>query len=220
VSRKPLLFFALILTAGCARESTLTGPDQGPSPSDGSDDPSLALSPSKEAILRFKGGKLFATTLSKGLEIPRPELCLELGRYDCVDAVHNITLGGVEPYRIGVNEPLSATAVTTPLAVERVAFAACEKRVRRDFDAPDQAKIFGSLVELEGPLDGPASERVDRMTTLLYRRLLLRNPEPGELADFRTFYEDVRKAGSPELRRDFAILSCVAIATTMESLFY
>ncbi len=55
---------------------------------------------------------------------------------------------------------------------------------------------------------------------LLYRRLLSRRALPEEIAKLRGLYAEVTAASEPNPGRAWAILSCFAVATSEESLFY
>lgn len=154
---------------------------------------------SVRARVNFKGGTRYATLLSQGLSLDRDLLCQELGRYDCVRDVHRITLGGVDPYQLGVMESVTSLGVTAPIAVERVALRACLRRVKEDFDTPNLGKIFHRA----------PSEAIDT----LYRRILQRRPESHETEALLALRGELSD-------RDWATASCLAVTTTMEALFY
>ncbi len=174
------------------------------------------LAPSIKVKVKFKGGQRYARDLSNALNLSRVELCRELGQYDCVDLVHNITLGGVEPYQMGIHDPLPVAPVTAPIAVDRVALQACDRRATMDFEEPAEAVLFAELAG--GNSDDEAyREAITRLT----RRLLLRDPEVFEveaLLDFRAeVAEEVEEAQAPEA---WASMACFMIATSKEALFY
>ncbi len=210
--RKEILAASLLaLLIGCtARGTAVTSPDGGVvgSDPDGGVDPD-GLPPvveSSKARLRFKGGPVYATLLSTGLGIAKDVLCKELGLYDCVSMVHRISLLDVEPYQTGIIEPLDNTVVSSPIAVERVALSACTRRAREDLAAPASARIFGA--------DRAAS------TTKLYQQLLQRDPEPREIEHLEALYHSMEEVGDPKLDESWAAMSCFAVATTTEALFY
>lgn len=152
---------------------------------------------SSKSRLQFKGGPLYASLLSTGLGIPREELCTELGLYDCISDVHRISLLDVEPYRTGILEPLENTGISTPIAVERVALSACTRWARRGVGTDRRA-----------------------IATALYQNLLQREPEEREVEHLEELYASMAAAGDPALDQSWAALSCFAVATTMEALFY
>ncbi|MFN3199613.1 MAG: hypothetical protein ACE366_14505 [Bradymonadia bacterium] len=164
---------------------------------------------SSRARVKFKGGKRWARDLAKGLQIPRESVCTELGEYDCVDTVHLIALGGVEPYRLGINDPLPVAPVTAAIAVDRVALAACDVRVTQDLAGGD-AHIY---VGLSGD-DKPSEEVLTAAAEKLYDQLLRRDADPDEVKSLLEFYTE---GMSP---RDWALGTCFAVASSMEALFY
>ncbi|MCA9711935.1 MAG: hypothetical protein KDK70_39225, partial [Myxococcales bacterium] len=158
----------------------------------------------------FKGGERYARDLAAALELPRDELCTELGLYDCVGEVHRIALGGVEPYEQAVFEPLPEPGVSSPIAVDRIALSACGERVEREF----QDGSLELLAELmQGEPDAAARAAVAQR---LYRRLLRRDGEPREIEAVVGLWDDLPQPDA----RTWAQLSCFAIATTLENLFY
>jgi hypothetical protein len=196
VFRRQLIILFLI---GCNAKGTGVTPQDGgvSDPMDGGVVEPDGLPPvvqSSKSRLTFAGGALYASALSEGLGIPRDELCKELGLYDCVEDVHRIALLEVEPYRTGILEPLENTIVSTPIAVERVALAACMRWA-----------------------EGATGDRPEIVTSL-YRRLLQRDPDPRELEHLEEMYAAM--GGAPEQDRTWAAMSCFAVATTMEALFY
>jgi hypothetical protein len=196
VFRKAIITLFLI---GCSAKGTnVTTPDGGSDPSDSGVDPN-GLPPvveSSKSRLQFAGGSLYATLLSQGLGIPRDTLCRELGLYDCVEDVHRIALLEVEPYRTGIIDPLENTVVSSPIAVERIALAACTQWSKT---------ITG-----------------DRATvvTTLYQKLLQRDPEEREVQHLEDLYTSMAAVGDPALDDAWESMSCFAVATTMEALFY
>ena len=199
---------ALVLAGGgaCDCSSEAQPGDDG-----GAGEPSIA---SSRAKLRFKDGKRLQNDYAYALGLDSDSLCNELGQYSCVDEIHTISLLGVEPYALGFYEPLDETAVTTPIAVERVAIAGCTSRVDRDLGAPGSALIFsGDLSSAEA---AGVTDAVDR----LYKRALQRRPTAAEIEHLRQLYRDVEATGSSDPARDWAKAACFAVLTTLESLFY
>lgn len=181
-------------------------PDPGPQ----------AIVPSHKARVKFKGGERYARDLAAALDVERGELCLELGRFDCVTEVHGIALGGVEPYDKGIDEPLPVAPVSAAIAVDRVALSACTARVDADLEDPAAAVIFGGLLRAEEPsraaLEGVAADLVDR--------ILRRDATPDEVAAIADFYAEVEAETDDAAVRAFGQLSCFAVATMLEALFY
>ncbi len=163
--------------------------------------------------LKQKSGDVVATDLAAALSLPRDALCEELGAYDCVRDVHRITLGGVEPYSLGIRTPLASPSVTAPLALDRLAFAACGERVRLDFDGAETDGLFAALAKTS---DDAAYLQV---ATELVSRLLARDPNPAELEALLGFRDDVSGTGK-DAARQWSLGACAAVATSVEFLFY
>ena len=172
------------------------------------------------ANLRFKGAARLREDFARILRLPTDALCSEIGRYDCIDDIHQVSLGGVEPYRSNIFVPFPGIAVGAPLAVERVAISACGERVRRDFDSPETAVFFGGL-----PLEGAAlttvdSPAVDSALTRLYHEALLREPTQSDLTVLKGLYADTVAEGGETPARTWAQLACFAVLTTTEALLF
>ena len=199
---------AAVLAAGgacnCGEETTTPGDDGGVG------EPSIA---SSRAKLRFKDGKRLQNDLAYALGLQSTELCNELGQYSCVSEIHTIALLGVEPYDLGFYEPLSETAVTSPIAVERVVIAGCSERVERDMSGGSPLIFTGDLSSAEAP---GVSEAIDT----LYKRGLQRRATATELESLQQLYRDIAATGSSDPARDWAKGACFAVLSTLEQLFY
>jgi hypothetical protein len=125
--------------------------------------PAEQVAASRQARVKYKSGARYANDLAAALDLPREAVCRELGRYDCVDEVHRIVLGGVEPYTLGVREPLPSIAVTAPIAQDRVALAACTARIERDLAASEP--VFLTTVDVDAPTPGSSRRRPGAFTT-------------------------------------------------------
>jgi hypothetical protein len=172
---------------------------------------------SRQARVKYKSGARYANDLAAALDLPRDAICRELGRYDCVDEVHRIVLGGVEPYTLGVREPLPLIAVTAPIAQDRVALAACTERIERDLAASEP--VFLANIDVDAPTPG----QLQVTARHFYDRILRRDATPDEtsaLAQFHSTVTDESGERGAAATRDWAILSCFMVATTLESIFY
>lgn len=207
-----MLAAAIVTGGGCnCGDAGSAGPDAGAGDS-------IA---SSRAKLRFKNGARLANDYAQALGLATSELCNELGQYSCVDDIHQVSLLGVEPYELGFYEPMKETAVTTPIAVERVAVAGCSERVERDFASPGEAVIFKDLaLDDAGALADVGAPAVAEAIDALYRRALQRHATAAEIAHYRQLYADVAALGGAEPARQWAKASCFAALTTLESLFY
>lgn len=161
---------------------------------------------SRSPSLKRKSGEMLALDFAQALGLSRGEVCVELGSHDCASEAHRIVLGGVEPYQLRIDEPLPGTPLSAPIAVDRLALSACEARAAQDF-AQTQPLLFGPL------LDGSADAR-SLVVDTLYERFLGRAPDPEERTALAAL------GGSEMSDRDFAVLSCFVVGTTLEHLFY
>ncbi len=174
------------------------------------------LMASSRPRVKFRGGARWGKDLGTALELEQNELCNELGIYDCVGAVHRITLGGVEPYSLGIDKPVETAPVIAPMAADRVALSACDLRAERDLADASKAVVFKEM-----PADGAPDEAARKaMGTRLVERLLRREARAEEVAELVKFWDEVLEEESEDPRRDWATLTCFSLATSTEALFY
>lgn len=170
---------------------------------------------SSKARVMPKSGQVWGRDLATGLGLQEWELCQELGQMDCISDAHLITLGGVEPTTLGIDQPLANAAVSAPIAVDRVAMAACGARYERDLAGP--AVLFGAVLEEKKGADKEKAR--DEVARLLVQRLLSRQANDDEVAALVDLYDAVQPiAEDPD--RDWAIGACMVVATSTEALFY
>lgn len=175
---------------------------------------------SPTAHVRFKGDRVLSNDLARGLGLEPSAICNELGTHPCTTQVHKVTLGGVDPYDRQIYVPLGTTAATTPLAAERVVLSACLERAKRDFAAPDGALLFGGL-ELDGTrLTNAHGEAASAAVERLYVALLARHATTGEIAAIADSYAEIEASGDDAPAETWAALSCFAVGTSVEFLFY
>jgi len=219
----PIGLALLLASSSCSTTSDTPFDTAGPSdPGDDDLPPGTAeVEPSPRPNVRFKGGERLRNDLARSLGLEPDQVCNELGRYSCTDLVHTIALGGVEAYVQGVYTSSEDTTATAPLAVERVVLAACTTAVDRDLADAGEAAVFGGLdIAGSGELSDPDAPDVAAAIVALYRRGLQRSPTEVEVAHLRGLYESVQGRGGERVARDWAVASCFAVLTTMESLFY
>jgi hypothetical protein len=174
------------------------------------------LMASSRPRVKFRGGARWGRDLGQALGLEPGELCNELGRYDCVGAVHRITLGGVEPYSLGIDEPVETAPVIAPMAADRVALSACDVRAERDL-----ADVSGAVLFKEMPADGaPDAAAREAMGTRLVEKILRREARADEVAELVAFWDEVLAEEPEDPRRDWATLTCFSLATSTEALFY
>lgn len=179
--------------------------------------PTEPVAASRHARVKYKSGARYANDLAEALDLPREAICRELGRYDCVDEVHRIVLGGVEPYTLGVREPMPSVGVTAPIAQDRVALAACAERIGRDLTASEP--VFLKSIGMKAPTPGQLEETAKRFYGRILRREATAN-EVSALVQFRSTVTDEAGESGATATRDWAVLSCFMVATTLESIFY
>lgn len=212
VPRSSTLTLSLLLLAGCSSSSD-TGSAGVPNP-----EPNEPVASSPDPRLKFKGDVRLRNDLVATLALNAEELCTELGQFSCTDTVHKISLGGVSPYDLAFYQPLANTTVASPLAVDRVALHGCRERIDRDLADPTQAVLLQDVALTDAGLD-PASSQASAFIDRLYKRAIQRPPTRAELSHLHAFYNDVR-ADSETPARDWALLSCFAVLTSTEFLFY
>lgn len=169
---------------------------------------------SPDPRVKFKDGERYLRDLAAALELPRDSICRELSQYDCFSDAFRIVLGGVEPYRIRVVEPQEKASLTAPIALDRLAMHACTLRVEEDVKSPATAVLFR-----------PSKARPDRKwkqqtATTIYDRILRRTPTAEETTRLVSFYDTVGRKSAATASRDWTVLACFAVASSLESVFY
>lgn len=212
-----IVICALVL-AGCDGDGTRGGKKTtaGEGGSDGTTTATPGVARSDKALVRFKRDLRLRNDFAQALGLDGDSLCAELGQYDCIGEVHGVALGGLRPYDLGINEHPRETGVTAPLVVERVALAACGERVQRDLDGEG---LIYQLTIADGALTDAHAPEISAAITTLYRRALQRDPKASELVHHTSFYDAV-ETESETPARDWAVLTCFAVLTSTESLFY
>lgn len=203
-----------LLLTGC-QDLQLSGPIavDPPGTSEADPDAAPAWTPAARADLRMKRWRQISTDLSGALQLQPDELCREAGLYDC-NEIHVVPMGGISVDN-GLYAPIDGVSVTTGLAIERVLLSACWTRLERDM-APGATPLVFSEIPLEpSTLDDDAA---DAQATLLWRRLLARDPSPEELAAARGLHAGVVEEGGRNA--EWAMALCVALGTSTEFLFY
>lgn len=187
--------------------------------------PAGPRTPTYESVknnLRFKRTDRIQLEFARILELPEDQLCAELGIYDCLDRIHRVTLGGVEPYRANIYTAFENTSISAPLVIERVALAACSRRVQLDAANLAEAVIFTDVpVTADGRLADVEDAAVTAALERLFTRALLRRPTAEDLNDLQQLYRDIEASGESEIpAADFGVLACMITLTSIESLFY
>ena len=142
--------------------------------------------------------------------------------WDCMLAssqVHLVALGGVDPYGAGVYESSGITASTTPIIVDRIAWAACTQRVNSDIGNPDAAVIFRGIPLADQKLASPDGPEVHSAITQLVQRTYLRNPYRPEVDRYVRLAKDIEAAGTATPAKDWMQSVCFAVLSSAESVF-
>jgi hypothetical protein len=198
-------------TGACASTLAASSATQGAAPQQATG----ASSP--DPRVKFKDGERYLSDLSDSLGIARDSICKELGRYDCFEAFR-IVLGGMEGPNLLVNQPLEVEALTAPIAYDRVALNVCTSRVAMDAAAPASAVLYKHPGK---PGSKPKQAWLKTTANEIYGRLLQREPTAEERLRLINFYQDVEaSAESKDAARDWTVLGCFSVATSLEALFY
>ncbi len=170
--------------------------------------------------VKFKGNDRLLEDMAQTLALDTDEVCNELGRYSCTHLVHTVALGGVAAYEQGLFEPLSQATVTSPMAADRLALSACITRADRDLAGLDPI-IFKNLdIREDGTLGDPTSDAVTEAIDTLYKRAVQRRATSSEIASLRQLYRDIAAKNPDRAARQWAVLGCFSVMTTLEQLFY
>ncbi len=166
---------------------------------------------SAKARVMAKPGAVWGQDIANGLGLQDWELCSELGSYDCIAEAHLVTLGGVEPTVLGIDDPLPNAAVSAPIAVDRVASSACAERYDRD--KAGTGVIFAPV--LAADTDAARKE----VAGTLVRRVLAREPTDADVSALVDLYDTVAPLSTDPVR-DWSVGACVIVTTSTEALFY
>ena len=171
-----------------------------------------------DAHIKFKDGDRYLRDLSVALNLPRESICKELSQYDCYTDAFRIVLGGMEPYGIRALEPIAEASLTSPIALDRVALRVCSARVAEDMKDTQKAVLY-----VAPPSKNREKNWEKTMVAKLYDKLLQREPLTEETARMMEFYSTVaaKHAGTPaDAARDWVVLGCFSVASSLESVFY
>ncbi|MEZ5938431.1 MAG: hypothetical protein R3C52_09435 [Hyphomonadaceae bacterium] len=179
---------------------------------------------SSDPRVKFKDGERYLRDLSANLQIPRDEICKELSQYDCMTDAFRIVLGGVEAPNLLVNDPIESAALTSPIALDRVALHVCTNRVKLDQEKPEQAVLFqAGAFGKKDKAKKPDPAWMHQTADTIYGSVLMRTPSEQEVQNLVSFYDQVRDgraANSKEVAADWVTLSCFAVASSLEAVFY
>lgn len=155
--------------------------------------------------LLWKRVDVLEADVAAALELDRSSMCIELGTTPCRDGLLT-SLGGNDPFGLGLYEPMDQPLATTPAATERLVLAACA--VRRDLDAEGDPVVFTAL---DWGADTVAKgAQLDQQVEILFERFLARRATAEEIDAVTSL------ADEPTTPGDFAAAACFAIGSTTE----
>jgi hypothetical protein len=218
---------------GCAdQRMATTVPFGGSDPGEQPASPASPPIDSPKSNVRFLNTPRMQLSFAQTLGLP-PDFCKELGIHSCFDLVHRISLLGTEPYELGVDDPMTDTGASAPMAAERVALIGCTQRVAIDLSKSpsvtkigkvdrinSSARIFHRIsIDSSGRMDENQAE-VAIAIDALYVRRMQRHATLTEIDHFKQLYRDIAQTTSTTPASDWAVASCGAVLTSIESLFY
>lgn len=209
-----LVALSILLLTGCLQESELTQTltSEGQSAQ-------LEAAPLVQGQIKRKRASLLRNSISKVLALDPQGMCLELGRLPCVDLVHQVSLGGMNAYGNAQYRYPEHAAATSAMSLDRLVLSACSQRAGLDLINPARAIIFKNV---ETSVDGRLvkTDAVAEALQTLYQRAFLRAPTDGEVKSLLDFYEAVYAEQSIGAARNWMVLSCYAVLTSLEAGFY
>ena len=177
----------------------------------------LTFAPSNKSNVRFKQTEQLRQDLMRVLSLQSSQVCQELGAFDCISEVHTVALGGVEPYISGITKPAEQTTGTAPNIIDRVVLSACLSRVDADLGNVEDAVWLTEARMPESITTSTTTRAV--LVQYLYQQGLLRDPQLGERNALVDLYQTIDD-NSQNTSRDWAVLSCFAVLSSLEFIFY
>ncbi len=209
-----MIFMCSMVLSSCLRDRKvahqLTGEGQ---------DSRVEAAPPSQGQVKRKRSSLLKNSLAKILALDPKGMCLELGRLPCADVVHKVSLGGMDAYGNAQYRYPEHAAATSAMSLDRLVLSACSQRAGLDLLNPARAVIFK---DVELSVDGRLmkTEAVAQAIQTLYQRAFLRNPTEGEVQSLLDFYEAVYAEQSIGAARNWMVLSCYSVLTSLEAGFY
>ncbi|MFW7378805.1 MAG: hypothetical protein ACOH5I_08365 [Oligoflexus sp.] len=174
---------------------------------------------SPKTALKLKRTRVLRNSLAKILALHPQQLCLELGRLPCADVVHRVSLGGMDAYGNSQYKFPENLSVSSPIAMDRIVLASCSTRASLDLVNPNQGVIFKNLhLTPDGRIT--KNEAFYDSIRRLYERALLRQPRVDEVQALEKLYVDIYEHEPIGAARNWALLSCYAVLSSLESIFY
>lgn len=161
--------------------------------------------------VKAKSGEVWRNDLQQALALESEEVCVELGQYDCIDDAHRITMGGVEPERLGIDAAIEPSS-SSPIAFDRAATSACASRFEKD--RAGSPVVFGPVLADSGP------EARAEVATTLVKRFLGREPTQDQVDGLVALYDDIAPLAPDDPVSAWSVGACLVVATSVEALFY
>jgi hypothetical protein len=216
------LLLVIVMCAPLACTTSTTDPPDDPTDAGGVvvDDTPVAQSTRNHLV--WKRARAFEQGLGGSLLLAKDEVCAELGRASCVDDVHLVALGGNDPFLQGMHEPLAEPTATTPVAVERIALAACQASVTKDAARAVPLLFLDLDLRADAPAfdldDESAMQASEDAARRVGQRLLARDLTDDEVERLTALRLDA--AGAPVQPREYAVTVCFTLATLSEMVFF
>jgi hypothetical protein len=170
-------------------------------------------------VIQRKRPDQLRNIFAKALGLNDKGLCLELGKFPCIDVIHKVNLGGMDAYNQSQYRYTDDIDITGPIALERVALSACSQRAGIDIANPEAAKIYKDIkLSKDGRLHDNGA--LDASIQRLYQRVLVRNPSTEEVAALKDFYRRLYREKPIGAALNWMTLACFAVLTQVESVFY
>jgi hypothetical protein len=169
----------------------------------------------ERADLRWKRVSALEFDLLTAMKLG-PKSCGEIGLAGVCFSLHRVPLGGNDPVANAMYQPLAKPTLTSSLSFDRVVVALCGRRADEDHKAALDGldpQVFTHLDWSAASVD-PDDPKLADQITVLYQRLLGRDPDPAETAILLALAEPLE--GEPITPREFAKTACFTVATTTE----
>lgn len=208
---KVLLIIATMFLGSCKKVKT--NEDSGSSAT------SFDLVEARKENLKLKRVNQLTRSLSKILAMNENQLCLELGKIPCTSQAHKVSLGGLAAYDNSQYEYNKESTITAPLALDRLVLSACNIRASLDMVNPAQGVIYKNLdITSDGRIT--KDDNFKKSIQTLYQRAFLRNPTASEYTAMENLYVDIYDKNSIGVGRNWAVLSCYTVLSSIEFIFY
>ncbi len=179
----------------------------------------LALQEPEVSTLKRVRPRLLGKSLAKALNLNPQGMCLELGKIPCIDLVHKVALGGMNAYGNSQYQFPQSPGITSPIAFDRVILSACIQRAQIDLSNTAEAFIYKDLkLSIDGRLVKDAA--IDAALDRLYQKAFLRDPSVQEREALKDLYEDIYHTEPNGAAINWMALSCYAVLSSVESVFY